>query len=144
MNIIALVVTVALLTVAGPALAGEVYWWVDENGVRRFSDQPPENPEFEVHRSEAIPYDKAEDQKRTDVDFANQRQRLGEQRERQAAAEAEAQKVRERKQAERARLEEQKREEEAQRKAALEERRKYKSAAKKARTRPPKASPNPD
>lgn len=130
-----------MLCVLAPVSAEEVYWWVDENGIKRFSDRPPENVRQEVNRTKAIPYDGAVDQQRTRADEANTRQWLETQRARQAKAEAEARKAREIKQAEQERLEEQRREEEARRKAEQEARRKNKSAAKKARTRPPTASP---
>ncbi len=137
--IVALVFLMIGITV--PVAAEEVYQWVDENGVRRFADRPPDTAAQEVNRTQAIPYDRAADQQRTRADDASNQQWVEAEKARQARAEAEARKAMERKQAEQERIEDQKREEEAQRKAQQEERRKNKSAAKKARTRPPTASP---
>ena len=121
----------------------EVYWWVDENGVKRFSDQPPPattDPDT-FGRTEAIPYNPAEDRKRTEADRQRLKAWADDQMSRQEAAEADARRLRERKEAEQARIEAERQQAEAIRKAEMEAKRSEKSAAKKARTRPPAASP---
>ena len=35
-------VLILLLALTGPAVAGQIYIWTDEDGVKRFSDRPPE------------------------------------------------------------------------------------------------------
>ena len=43
--------------------AGEIYEWIDENGQKHFSDDPPPKGEKIVKEIEAIPSDKTTDQK---------------------------------------------------------------------------------
>jgi hypothetical protein len=48
----------------------EIYTWTDENGVKHYSDTPPENEEnYEVHtESKIFKYDEEADKKRTEAD----------------------------------------------------------------------------
>lgn len=46
----------------------EVYTWIDENGVRHFSDQPPEDAKGVKPAFPSYEYDEAADQKRTESD----------------------------------------------------------------------------
>lgn len=49
-KIIALLIALNMLT--APAIADTIYMWTDENGVKRFSDQPPEGVEtYETEES---------------------------------------------------------------------------------------------
>ena len=52
------------------ALNAEIYTWTDENGVKHYSDTPPENEEnYEVHTiSKTYKYDEEADIKRTEAD----------------------------------------------------------------------------
>jgi hypothetical protein len=53
----------------GLALKAEVYTWTDEDGIKHFSDRPPENPEDRIKPLfPAYEYDEAADKKRTASD----------------------------------------------------------------------------
>jgi hypothetical protein len=45
--------------------AGEIYKWIDESGVKYFSNEPPPRGVKRVNATNEIPYDKASDQKRS-------------------------------------------------------------------------------
>jgi FtsZ-interacting cell division protein ZipA len=45
--------------------AGDIYKWIDESGVKHFSNEPPPGGVKRVNETKEIPYDKASDQKRS-------------------------------------------------------------------------------
>jgi len=107
----ALAAAVAWLLLAAPCAAG-VYYWIDENGVKHFSTEPPPEGTAVIERSEEIPHDEAEarryqmEQERTWRELEQKleerrRQREAEERRRQQEIEAEQ----ERAEAEKRRLE---------------------------------------
>ena len=49
-------------------LPAEVYQWTDENGVKHFTDEPPENVKEPVEVSTEKPYDEEADKQRTQAD----------------------------------------------------------------------------
>jgi hypothetical protein len=44
--------------------AGQIYQWIDKNGVRHFTNEPPPPGAKIVNEQQAIPYNEAADQKR--------------------------------------------------------------------------------
>lgn len=50
------------------AEAGQIYQWIDKNGVRHFTNEPPPPGVKIVNEQAAIPYNEAADQKRTQED----------------------------------------------------------------------------
>jgi len=60
----------ALTLLCVSTLNAEIYTWTDENGVKHYSDTPPENEEnYEVHtESKIFKYDEEADKKRTEED----------------------------------------------------------------------------
>lgn len=48
--------------------AGQIYQWIDKNGVRHFTNEPPPPGAKVVNQQTAIPYNEAVDQKRTQED----------------------------------------------------------------------------
>jgi hypothetical protein len=50
------------------AEAGQIYQWIDKNGVRHFTNEPPPPGAKIVSEEAAIPYNKAADEKRTQED----------------------------------------------------------------------------
>ena len=49
-----LCLTMAILLLAGPVIAGTIYTWTDANGVKRFSDSPPPEGATNVHTTDEI------------------------------------------------------------------------------------------
>ena len=45
--------------------AGEIYEWIDKNGVKHFTNEPPPPGAKIVNKQKAIPYNQAADKKRT-------------------------------------------------------------------------------
>jgi len=63
------ILMILMLTIIGVAVAGaDVYTWVDENGVRHYSDSPPENAEDAKVMFQEYAHDEAADKKRTAKD----------------------------------------------------------------------------
>jgi len=77
------------VVILAPAVPGsEIYQWVDENGVKRFSNQqPPEGVEV-IQRSRETPYDEAADTARRERDAVMIRELMERQKKEQADAEA--------------------------------------------------------
>ena len=48
--------------------AGQIYQWIDKNGVRHFTNEPPPPGAKIVNEQAAIPYDEGADQKRMQED----------------------------------------------------------------------------
>ena len=73
-----------------PASNADIYTWTDENGVKHFGNQPPENATDAKVVFEEEPYDAAADQQRTDTQNKELTELLRdlEEQERQQAAEA--------------------------------------------------------
>lgn len=63
-------VLLLLVLVAGAAAAGEVYEWIDAQGVRRFSNTPPPDGATVIRKREETPYDAAADAARQERDAA--------------------------------------------------------------------------
>jgi len=119
----ALLVWLVSSGIAG-ATDSQVYYWTDDNGVRHFSNLPPEKPVEEMGRMQEIPYDEEADQARMEEDKAWMMQEK-ERAERKRRQEAEEKAAKEAKEAEEQRLaaERQQAEEDArqQEQAALKE-----------------------
>ena len=112
----------------------DVYIWVDENGVKHFSNTPPDIEGDNVETLQEDPYDEAADKKRFEIEKQIDEERTRRLKAEEREAEKKAMILKRRKEAEQKELEA-KQKEEAERKAeALAERQKE-SAAKKARQR---------
>jgi len=80
---------VALLVILPAPAAATVYFWVDEDGVKHFSNTPPPEGAEVLFRQAEIPYDREADQKRHASEaLVRQTRELEAARERLAAAEA--------------------------------------------------------
>ncbi len=63
------IIAVLLLVLFYPFVAsGEMYSWIDENGVKHYTNEPPLEDATNVEKTEEIPYDEAKDQKRMERD----------------------------------------------------------------------------
>ena len=49
-------------------MSEQVYTWIDEHGVKHFTNDPPPEGATVVEKIEELPYDEAEDQKRMERD----------------------------------------------------------------------------
>ena len=58
----------AILFAAPWALAGQVYEWIDENGVKHFTNAPPPPGATIVGQDKEIPYDAEKDRRRKESD----------------------------------------------------------------------------
>jgi hypothetical protein len=83
-----LIVLIVSLSLAVPVFA-QIYEWVDENGVKRFSNEPPPESAVNVKATEELEYDKAADEARGRKEDAHF-QEVGE-RQRREQAESEKQ-----------------------------------------------------
>ena len=63
-------ILVSVICLWTSAEAGQIYQWIDKNGVRHFTNVPPPAGVKIVNEQEAIPYDEAADQKRMREDQA--------------------------------------------------------------------------
>lgn len=61
-------VTLLSICILFSDLQAEVYQWTDENGVKHFTDEPPENIKEPVEVSAEKPYDEEADKQRTQTD----------------------------------------------------------------------------
>ena len=61
-------VTLLSICILFSDLQAEVYQWTDENGVKHFTDVPPENVKEPVEVSAEKPYDEEADKQRTQAD----------------------------------------------------------------------------
>ena len=60
---------ILMLTISGVSIVNaEVYTWIDENGVRHYSDSPPEDAQDAKVMFPEIPYDEAADKNRSKQD----------------------------------------------------------------------------
>jgi hypothetical protein len=59
---------ICLLLFTGPCLAGQVYQWIDKNGVTHFTNEPPPAGARIVEEGKEIPYDAAKDKARRESD----------------------------------------------------------------------------
>lgn len=76
--------------------AGQIYQWIDKSGVRHFTNEPPPPGAKIVNEQTAIPYNEADDQKRTQEDQEALEQDLNQQEsqtDQQAAGQLEAPEV---------------------------------------------------
>ena len=72
-------ILVSVICLWTSAEAGQIYQWIDKNGVRHFTNEPPPPGAKIINEQKAIPYDKAADQKRTEEDQAVLNQDLNQQ-----------------------------------------------------------------
>ncbi|CAB5099894.1 hypothetical protein D3OALGA1CA_1356 [Olavius algarvensis associated proteobacterium Delta 3] len=86
MKNITLSVIIVLIVVVPWAMAGQVYEWIDENGVKHFTNEPPPPGATVVGQDKEIQYDAEKDRQRKDSDeqFIQQQQ----QEQKKAAASA--------------------------------------------------------
>jgi len=63
-----LLILVPVFCLSTSAEAGQIYQWLDKNGVRHFTNEPPPPGAKVVNAQTAIPYNEAADQKRTQED----------------------------------------------------------------------------
>jgi hypothetical protein len=71
--------------------AGQIYQWIDKNGVRHFTNEPPPPGAKIVDEQTAIPYNEAADQKRTQEDQEALQQDLNQQESQQTEPQEENQ-----------------------------------------------------
>lgn len=95
-RILAMVILIAVPTIS---FGSELYFWTDENGVRHYTNIPPEKAEEKLDQVPEIPHDEDADEERMKDYYRWQRQNSREirqiQREREReAAEEEAEKAR--------------------------------------------------
>ena len=63
------IIAVLLLVLFYPFVAsGEMYSWIDENGVKHYSNEPPPPSTTAVEKETEIPYDAERDQERRERD----------------------------------------------------------------------------
>ena len=72
-------ILVSVICLWTSAEAGQIYQWIDKNGVRHFTNEPPPPGAKIINEQKAIPYNKAADQKRTEEDQAVLNQDLNQQ-----------------------------------------------------------------
>jgi len=64
----AIILTFALTVLGIPSTIAEVYTWTDENGIKHFSDQPPEDPKDRVKPAfRSYEYNEAADRKQNET-----------------------------------------------------------------------------
>lgn len=65
----AIILTFALTALGIPSTIAEVYTWTDEDGIKHFSDQPPQDPKDRVKPAfRSYEYNEAADRQRTETD----------------------------------------------------------------------------
>ena len=72
-------ILVSVICLWTSAEAGQIYQWIDKNGVSHFTNEPPPPGAKIINEQKAIPYDEAADQKRTEEDQAVLNQDLNQQ-----------------------------------------------------------------
>lgn len=86
----AFVIAVLVLLILAPGAGAQIYYWIDENGIKHFSSEPPPAGVPVIEKSEQIPYDKQEaDKYRREQEKTWERlQQMWDERRRQEEAEA--------------------------------------------------------
>jgi hypothetical protein len=113
------------------AARAEIYFWVDDAGVKHFSNAPPDLDDKEITKIEEVPYDEIADQKRAEAERQMDQERARRLKAEQARKRAV---ILKQQQDEQERLETEQKEEAAKEAEAM-AKRKEESAAKKARQR---------
>jgi hypothetical protein len=63
------IIAVLLLVLSCPfTVSGEIYTWIDKNGAKHFTDEPPPPGATVVEKETEIPYDAERDQERRERD----------------------------------------------------------------------------
>jgi hypothetical protein len=73
----------SILLMVTPLAGAEIYQWVDEHGIRRYSNQPPPEGATVIDRAKEYPHDAEADRQRREKDaaeWAKMQQRLTEER----------------------------------------------------------------
>ena len=83
-----LLLAAGMCLLATAAFGSEIYQWIDENGVRRYSNQPPPEGVEVIRRTQETPYDEAADTARRERDAAMMEEIMERQQKEQEAAEA--------------------------------------------------------
>ena len=118
----AVIITFLILLLTAPVATAKIYYWIDENGVKHFSSEPPPAGTPVIEKNEEIPYDEQEAEKyrREQEQTWQKLQQMWEEQRRQESAEAaEAQR---RQEAEQRRIEAEKQRQEEEQQAIREKR----------------------
>lgn len=118
-----------------PIAGAQLYHWIDENGVKRFSNEPPPEGVEIIDKEKEIKYDRKEDRDRHAEDERIRREVERMRQERAAEVDAAAQERRAAEAAERQRIEREQQRLEAEKKAKQEKRRDEGTWAQKQRRR---------
>jgi len=68
MKCVSMCLMMVFLAVAPCAMAGQVYEWIDEKGVKHFTNEPPPPGATIVGQDKEIPYDEEKDRQRKESD----------------------------------------------------------------------------
>jgi len=68
MKQLSLIIALLFIFFCFPVMSEQVYTWIDEYGVKHFSNDPPPEGATVVEKTEELPYDEAKDQKRMERD----------------------------------------------------------------------------
>ncbi|NQT70187.1 MAG: DUF4124 domain-containing protein [Desulfobacteraceae bacterium] len=68
MKQLSLIIALLFIFFCFPVMSEQVYTWIDEHGVKHFTEDPPPEGATVVEKTEEIPYDEAKDQKRMEKD----------------------------------------------------------------------------
>jgi len=68
MKQLSLIIALLFIFFCFPVMSEQVYTWIDEHGVKHFTNDPPPEGATVVEKIEELPYDEAEDQKRMERD----------------------------------------------------------------------------
>ena len=68
MKQLSLIIALLFIFFCFPVMSGQVYTWIDEHGVKHFTEDPPPEGATVVEKTKEIPYDEAKDQKRMERD----------------------------------------------------------------------------
>jgi len=64
MKQLSLIIALLFIFFCFPVMSEQIYTWIDEHGVKHFTDYPPPEGATVVEETEELPYDEAKDQKR--------------------------------------------------------------------------------
>jgi hypothetical protein len=68
MKKISLIIILLLFIFRLPVMSGQVYQWIDENGVKHFTNEPPPEGATIIDKDKEIQYDEAKDRQRMKQD----------------------------------------------------------------------------
>ena len=141
MKIFKIFILILFFCLSYSTINAEIYFWTDENGVKHFSNTPPDIDDEKINTTEEVPYDEIADQKRAEVEKQIDKERARRIRAQEEQAKRKTMLLKRQQESEQKQLEV-KQEEEAAKKAEAVAKRKEKSAAKKARQREAAANLN--